>query len=383
MRENGEKGWRSYRFSQMALMVNDRIENPSEAEVEYYVGLEHLDSDSLKIRRWGTPSDVEATKLRFHVGDIVFGRRRVYQRKLAVAHFEGICSAHAMVLRACPEVACPEFLPFFMQSDLFMERAKEISVGSLSPTINWKALAQEEFLLPPLEEQKRIADLLSSIDQARERLVELKRLQEILLQSVFHWGCSTANHQKEGCIADFCEFVTDGDHNPPRRVSVGVPHLVVANIRDGEIEESGCTYITHADYQRVGKRYSPQGGDVLLTCVGSIGQAAMVPENYIFSADRSLAIYRPLRDRLLPEFCLWMLRSKVSQDYFQSIATGTAQLHLYLKDLRRQPVKLPSVDTQRDVVEHINHVKEQMVSTNRRQAEIAALRAAAFCIFEK
>ena len=102
----------------MAVVVNDRIDDPAEAYVEYYVGLEHLDSESLTIRRWGAPSDVDATKLRFWAGDIIFGRRRVYQRKLAVADFDGICSAHAMVLRAKPAVALPEFLPFFMQSDL-------------------------------------------------------------------------------------------------------------------------------------------------------------------------------------------------------------------------------------------------------------------------
>ena len=128
MTDNARKGWKTWRFDQMAVMVNDRIDNPAEANVEHYVGLEHLESDSLTIRRWGSPSDVEATKLRFRAGDIIFGRRRVYQRKLAVAHFDGICSAHAMVLRAKPDVALPDFLPFFMQSDLFMERAKEISV---------------------------------------------------------------------------------------------------------------------------------------------------------------------------------------------------------------------------------------------------------------
>lgn len=102
-------GWRKHRFDEMAVMVNDRIDDPSEAGVEYYVGLEHLDSESLTIRRCGAPSDVEATKLRFRASDIIFGRRRVYQPKLAVAHFDGICSAHAMVLRAKPAVALPEF----------------------------------------------------------------------------------------------------------------------------------------------------------------------------------------------------------------------------------------------------------------------------------
>lgn len=157
-------GWRKWRFDQIATSVNERIDNPSESDFEYYVGLEHIDPDSLKLRRWGSPSDVEATKLIFRKGDIIFGRRRVYQRKVAVAEFDGICSAHALVLRANPEVVLPDFLPFFMQSDLFMERAKSISVGSLSPTINWKTLAKEEFLIPPLEEQLRIKVLMSSVE---------------------------------------------------------------------------------------------------------------------------------------------------------------------------------------------------------------------------
>lgn len=129
-------GGRMFRFDQMATLINDRVDNPAESGVERYVGLEHLDADSLRIRRWGEITDVESTKLRFHPGDIIFGKRRVYQRKLAVADFEGICSAHAMVLRAKADVALPDFLPFFMQTDRFMERALEISVGSLSPTIN-------------------------------------------------------------------------------------------------------------------------------------------------------------------------------------------------------------------------------------------------------
>ena len=159
-------GRQTYRFDQMAVNVNERVE-PGDTDLAHYVGLEHLDTDSLKIRRWGTPEDVEATKLRFRKGDIIFGRRRVYQRKLAVAEFDGICSAHAMVLRANPAVVLPEFLPFFMQSDLFMNRALEISVGSLSPTINWHTLAAQEFPLPPPEEQRRLVEVLRAAEEVK------------------------------------------------------------------------------------------------------------------------------------------------------------------------------------------------------------------------
>lgn len=102
-----QPGWTRVAFGDVAFCVNDRIDNPTDADVERYVGLEHLDSDSLVIRRWGAPSDVTATKLRFRKGDIIFGRRRVYQRKLAVADFDGICSAHSLVLRAKSRVVLP------------------------------------------------------------------------------------------------------------------------------------------------------------------------------------------------------------------------------------------------------------------------------------
>ena len=160
-------GWTRVAFGDVAVCVHDRIDKPVDAGVERYVGLEHLDSDSLVIRRWGSPAAVTATKLLFRKGDIIFGRRRVYQRKLAVADFDGICSAHALVLRAKSGAVLPQFLPFFMQSDVFMERAKAISVGSLSPTINWRTLASEEFALPPLDEQRRIAEAATSAGALR------------------------------------------------------------------------------------------------------------------------------------------------------------------------------------------------------------------------
>ena len=63
-----------YRFDQMAEQINDRVDKPAESGVERYVGLEHLDADSLRIRRWGESTEVESTKLRFQSGDIIFGK---------------------------------------------------------------------------------------------------------------------------------------------------------------------------------------------------------------------------------------------------------------------------------------------------------------------
>jgi type I restriction enzyme, S subunit len=154
------KDWTRVRFGDIAEQINERVDDPNAAGVDRYVGLEHLDPGSLRVTRWGSPDEVSAQKLRFHPGDIIFGKRRAYQRKVAVADFEGICSAHAMVLREREGAITPGFLVHFMASNSFMDRAIQISVGSLSPTINWSTLRDQEFDLPPVETQARTLALL-------------------------------------------------------------------------------------------------------------------------------------------------------------------------------------------------------------------------------
>ena len=82
---------------------------------------------------------------------------------MAIAPFDGIFSAHGMVLRPKEEVIDRAFFPLFISSDYFLDEAIKISVGSLSPTINWRDLKELEFELPGLDEQKRLAEVLWAI----------------------------------------------------------------------------------------------------------------------------------------------------------------------------------------------------------------------------
>ena len=175
-------GWKKWRFDEFAQNISERVE-PSQTDMDVYVGLEHIDPDTLHLSRHGHPSDVEGTKLRFYKGDIIFGRRRAYQRKTALATTDGICSAHAMVLRAKEDVVDPSFFPFLFHSKQFIDMAITISVGGLSPTINWKDISKQEFLLPPKSEQKRLAELLWAADEMieKEKKVVIKAQENLYL----------------------------------------------------------------------------------------------------------------------------------------------------------------------------------------------------------
>lgn len=259
-------GWTRVAFGDMATCINERIDDPATAGVERYVGLEHLDSDSLTIRRWGSPTDVTATKLRFRNGDIIFGRRRVYQRKLAVADFDGICSAHAMVLRAKSQAVLPEFLPFFMQSDIFMNRAKTISVGSLSPTINWKTLEKEEFALSPLAEQRRIASALNGAEAAssafRRLAASTDNLRRALLINTFDSLMSDSNCAKVA-VGSVGEVLMGRQRAPQHEDGPAMrPYLRVANVFDGYIDVTDLKEMNFSPSEY--RRYRLEDGDILL-----------------------------------------------------------------------------------------------------------------------
>lgn len=234
------KGWKRIPFGVFADSINERIE-PSDAAEEIYVGLEHLDSQNLHIQRWGKGSDVIGTKLRFRKGDIIFGRRRAYQRKLAVAEFDGICSAHAMVVRVKPDIVLPEFLPFLMMGDRFMSRAVEISVGSLSPTINWTTLKLEEFDLPPLDQQRRIAEILWALDEVRTRTLSAVNSAYTLVEAELdHF----LYHQAKWPVAECRDLLMEKPRNgfsPPaiENNGGGIPTLSISAIRGGVVVPEG------------------------------------------------------------------------------------------------------------------------------------------------
>jgi restriction endonuclease S subunit len=171
------------KFEKIAINISERVA-PKETELKTYVGLEHLDSDNLTIERTGTPDDVIGTKLKIYKGDIIFGKRRAYLRKVAVSHFDGIASAHSMILRANEKNVEKEFLPFFMQSDAFMTRAVQISEGSLSPTIKWKTLAAQEFNMPLRRKQERLIMLFKQFDKTIQQLKQQKQTLTNLKQKL-------------------------------------------------------------------------------------------------------------------------------------------------------------------------------------------------------
>ncbi|WP_205628588.1 restriction endonuclease subunit S [Hyalangium minutum] len=355
------------KFGEIAQCVNDRVDDPKAAGVDRYVGLEHLDPESLSVRRWGTPDDVESTKLRFKPGDIIFGKRRAYQRKLAVADFEGICSAHAMVLRAKPDAVFPEFLPFFMQSDPFMERAIAISVGSLSPTINWKTLAEEEFTLPPLEAQRRLSTALQAARACRESFLETQRAIEAtrrsLLFSIFRPRRGPADHfpahWRRVRVGEAGDTQVGIRKHPGSLQGQNMrPYLRVANVLDGWIDWRDLMEINVPDQDLV--RCTLRDGDILINKGNSM---SLVGRSAVFRSRGSDCFFQ---DHLMRFRAHAHVHVGFTQAYFQHllytlqftrIAVASTSIATIPSDsFEALPFPLPPLEEQHAIVQQIDGV---------------------------
>ena len=121
MSDGLKKEWTKVAFGDVVRLVKERSSDPAADGFEQYVGLEHLDPGELKIRRWGDIADGTTFTSVFRAGQVLFGKRRAYQRKLAVADFDGVCSGDIYVFEPKNSKLLPELLPFICQTDNFFE----------------------------------------------------------------------------------------------------------------------------------------------------------------------------------------------------------------------------------------------------------------------
>lgn len=360
-------GWKTLPFGAFAENVNERVE-PSDAADEIYVGLEHLDPQDLHVRRWGRGSDVIGTKLRFRKGDIIFGRRRAYQRKLAVAEFDGICSAHAMVVRAKPDIVLPEFLPFLMMSDRFMNRAVEISVGSLSPTINWTALKLEEFALPPLDQQRRIAEILRAVEDVVTRIsVAEGAADAVVVAELDDFLFCRQDWPRHECRKVLAEGPRNG-YSPPISQNGGqIPTLSIGAVRDGRVITEGNVKYANASTKDV-ERFRLSKGDILVVrgngnrqLCGCAGIVDSFPDGCFYPDLLILLRFDPMR--LLPEFAVMQWNEPKTHARLLRKAKSTNGIwKVNGQDIQSHQLIVPPVSEQR---EFLDMLRSRMVVRQR------------------
>lgn len=159
-----------------------------EKEVERFVGLEWIDADNFQLQGFGLVANGTTFTKRFAKGDVLFGKRRAYLKKVAVADFDGICSGDILVIRAKAKKMLQGLLPYYISADAFIQHAVSTSAGSLSPRTKWKDLAELEVSIPDIKIQENILDVLQQLDDTvnliKQQKTTLKNLKQKLLNEI-------------------------------------------------------------------------------------------------------------------------------------------------------------------------------------------------------
>lgn len=177
-------------YCDVAQKLTRRID-PVDYGIKRIVAGENLEAEDFKIRTWGIVGKDflgPAFHVLFQAGDILYGSRRTYLKKVALADFEGVCANTTYVIRANEEVLLQDLLKHIMLSEKFTQYSISVSKGSTNPYINWKDLDNFTFEIPDLETQRVIADLLDEIlanaEKIREQKETLKKLKQKLLNEI-------------------------------------------------------------------------------------------------------------------------------------------------------------------------------------------------------
>ena len=315
------------------------------------VGLEHLIPQEIKFSGYDVDTENTFTKT-FKKGQILFGRRRAYLKKAAIADFDGICSGDITVIEAIPGKVDPLLLPFIIQNDKFFDYAVSRSAGGLSPRVKWEHLKDYEFDLPPIEEQRILADKLWAAYRLKESYKKLLTATQEMVKSQFieMFGNPLSSIQKNELkkLGDCCQI-------NPRRPSVSISDSdLVSFVPMPAVNEDG--YIdgaTNEEYGKVKKGFTYfENNDVLFAKItpcmeNGKGAIAEALTNGIGMGSTEFHVLRPIDGISNPYWLLTLTRMPIFREYAAKNMSGTGgQRRVGAAFLENFMIGLPSISEQ-------------------------------------
>ena len=183
-----------YKVSDIADIINVSVKNPSTSGIDVFVGLEHYDVGEPVITRYGSTEMLTTTVKSFQSGDILLARRNVYLRRAGKVDFDGVTSGDSIVIRVkenlsyleeCDSSLMKSLLPFILNTNAFWDYANTNSDGTMSKRLSPQMLLDYEFDMPPIEEQKVLADKLWAAYRLKESYKKLLAATEEMVKSQF------------------------------------------------------------------------------------------------------------------------------------------------------------------------------------------------------
>lgn len=367
--------WELVAFGDVVNNVNETVRDLDAAGIDRIIAMEHMDPGELTISSWGSTEDGTTFTRRVKPGQTLFGKRRAYQRKVAYAEFDAICSGDIYTFEADETKLLGEFLPFLVQSSEFFDHALGTSAGSLSPRTNWRDLANFEFDLPALDVQKRIAEVLWAIERHRLAVVVQTAGAEALADEVFGSALATTD-APSASLTDLVDEMTVGVVVRPTQYytddPAGVPALRGLNIEPGGFDLTDLVRFKPESAAEL-KKSTLGAGDVTIVRTGRPGDAAVVTDAVAGFNCVDLIIARPGVE-LVPDFLAHFLNSTYGRAQIARLSAGTAQQHFNVGALKKLEIPRLKVAEQRQLVELVQQVRSSGSASQHESGRLGGLR---------
>ena len=302
------------------------------------VGLEHLTPLNVTLLSWSEDTENTFTK-EFSKGDVLFGRRRAYLKKAAVAPFDGICSGDITVIRAIEDKVDPDLLPFIIQNDFLFDFAVGKSAGSLSPRVKWTHLKEFAIELPSMPEQSKLAETLWSINETKNAYEELINKTDELVKSQF---IEMFADDEQGSLKDIANIIMG---QSPRGETYndqgeGVPFY------QGKTEFSDL-YIGEPVMWTTAPMRLAHADDVLMSVRAPVGSTNIAREDCCIG--RGLAALQPIDGKSSSLFLIYAMRS-IEED-IDRMGVGSTFKAINKDQVHKIPAPITSIDKQDRFVE--------------------------------
>jgi len=383
MAESGSKnGWTRVAFGDVVRQVRDRVD-PEDSGLKRYIAGEHMDTDDLRIRRWGRIGDGylgPAFNMRFKPGHVLYGSRRTYLRKVAVADFEGITANTTFVIESKnPTMLLPELLPFIMQSESFHEHSINQSKGSVNPYINFSDIAWYEFGLPSLEEQRSIYSVVAAATSVLNNLSNCIERCAAIVSSIRTSQFDPARH-KPVALAQLCD---DGDgiqigpfgaelHQSDYRPD-GVPVVMPMNIRDDRIATDGIARVSERKARSL-EVHRLQQGDILLPRRGELDKRAFVEESAVGWLCGTGSVRVRVQSQMPFLAVFHALASPHSVCWLNVHAVGTTMPNLNTTIVGNVPIALPPASVLGAIIAALQGLDSGLTTLRNRRAAVHSVR---------
>ena len=352
--------WQTTKLGELATEISKRVDNPSESEYDRFVGLGNFVSGDIKIKSWETTDNLASSAKAFQSGDILFARRNAYLRRASMVDFDGCCSGDAFVLRENHEKVVPGFLAFLLNSNALWDYANSNAAGTMSKRVKWRDLAEYEFLLPPKDEQAKLAELLWAMDDVIEGYWKTKISLENYKRRIAY-DCYYSEKVLKVNLEDLTIKIQDGSHFSPKvfypeNDGTRYRYVTSKNIRVTGIEFKEDLYIDKAFHDSIYPRCDVMRGDILLTKDGAnTGAATLNSLEEEFSLLSSVCLIRS-NDKTTNEYLCQYINSEIGNYNLVNQMTGTAITRLTLTTLRKIKIPIPNLKKQIEVVNSLNSI---------------------------